>query len=66
MTSVTKKNRSTYFLAILSTYIVLQFLWWGYMLIVENPKKATMVIGESLVKLPDAAVGIQKLFENRE
>jgi indole-3-glycerol phosphate synthase len=25
-----------------------------------------VLIGESLVKLPDAAVGIQKLFENRE
>lgn len=68
MTSVTKKNRSTYFLAILSTYIVLQFLWWGYMLIVENPKKATMVIGEGGVFLLILVYGIWRyqLSMNRE
>ena len=68
MTSVTKKNRSTYFLAILSTYIVLQFLWWGYMLIVENPKKATMVIGEGGVFLLILIYGIWRyqLSMNRE
>ncbi len=54
------KNRKTsgYFLAILSAYIILQFLWWGYMLITENPAKATMVIGEGSVFLIILIYGI--------
>ena len=68
MITISKKNRSTYFLAILSTYIVLQFLWWGYMLIIENPKKATMVIGEGSVFLLILIYGIWRyqLSMNRE
>ena len=42
----------------LSAYIILQFLWWGYMLVVNNPHKATMVIGEGSVFLLILIYGI--------
>ncbi len=63
-----RKNRSTYFIAILSAYIILQFLWWGYLLIIENPKKATMVIGEGSVFLLILIYGIRRyqISMNRE
>lgn len=54
------KKTTGYFLAFLSAYIILQFLWWGYMLISENPTKATMVIGEGSVFLLILIYGISR------
>ena len=58
MKKTTNKKTSRYFLGILSAYIILQFLWWGFMLITENPNKATMVIGEGSVFLVILIYGI--------
>lgn len=58
MKKTSNKKTTSYFLAILSAYIILQFLWWGYMLITENPTKATMVIGEGSVFLLILIYGI--------
>jgi len=58
MKKTRNKKTTSYFLAILSAYIILQFLWWGYMLIKENPAKATMVIGEGSVFLLILIYGI--------
>ena len=60
MKNKSNKKTTSYFLAILSAYIILQFLWWGYMLIKENPAKATMVIGEGSVFLLILIYGISR------
>jgi two-component system phosphate regulon sensor histidine kinase PhoR len=60
MKNKSNKKTTSYFLAILSAYIILQFLWWGYMLIKENPAKATMVIGEGSVFLLILIYGIAR------
>lgn len=60
MKKTSNKKTTSYFLAILSAYIILQFLWWGYMLIKENPAKATMVIGEGSVFLLILIYGISR------
>lgn len=52
------RKQSSYLLLMLSAYIILQFLWWGYMLVAENPKKTTMVVGEGLVFLIILVYGI--------
>jgi two-component system phosphate regulon sensor histidine kinase PhoR len=58
MKKQSNKKNTRYFLGILSAYIILQFLWWGFMLITENPNKATMVIGEGSVFLIILIYGI--------
>ena len=53
-------KRSRVILILLSAYIVLQFLWWGFMLVQDSPKKTIMVFGEGTVFLIILFYGIYR------
>lgn len=57
-------KRSFYFLLAMAIYIVLQFLWWGYMLVSESPKKMLMIVGEGGVFLVILIWGIWRYHKS--
>ena len=66
-----KKSKSTYWLYFLGAYVIVQFLWWGYLLIqlsayIPNQdaslsKRVGMVIGEGAVFLLILCFGFYKI-----
>lgn len=61
-----KKNRSKLILTLLSIYILLQFCWWGYLLVHANYQKTFMIIGEGFVFLSILIFGIWRLNQSIE
>jgi two-component system, OmpR family, phosphate regulon sensor histidine kinase PhoR len=63
--------RSLVWVILISTYITLQFFWWGYLLTElykktspDSTSKTYMVLGEALVFFVFLAFGIYKLFKS--
>lgn len=59
-----KSSRSKTLLVLLSLYILLQFCWWGYLLLQSNSKKILMVFGEGTVFLTILFLGIWRLSKS--
>ena len=59
-----KSARSKTLLVLLSIYILLQFCWWGYLLIQGNSNKTFMVLGEGFVFLSILFFGIWRLYKS--
>ena len=59
-----KSARSKTLLVLLSIYILLQFCWWGYLLIQGNSNKTIMVLGEGFVFLSMLFFGIWRLYKS--
>lgn len=59
-----KNSRSKTLLMLLSLYILLQFCWWGYLLLQSNSKKMLMVVGEGTVFLSILFFGIWRLSKS--
>lgn len=65
------KRQTAIFFYILSAYVVIQFLWWGYHILelskltaetdVVMKKRVTMIIGEALVFFPILFLGFWKI-----
>jgi len=59
-----KTTRSKTLLIFLSLYILLQFCWWGYLLLQSNSNKMLMVLGEGTVFLAILFYGIGRLYSS--
>ena len=59
-----KSYRSKTLLVLLSLYILMQFCWWGYLLLQSNSKKMLMVFGEGTVFLTILFFGIWRLSKS--
>lgn len=54
-------KKPAFLLGLLSLYVILQFLWWGYLLIHGTLGKAAMVIGEGAFFLVVLIIGIWRI-----
>ncbi|MEY4215756.1 MAG: hypothetical protein RLZZ68_212 [Bacteroidota bacterium] len=59
-----KSSRSKTLLVLLSVYILMQFCWWGYLLLQSNSEKMLMVFGEGTVFLAMLFLGIWRLSKS--
>jgi len=61
-----KRNRSKLILVLISIYILLQFCWWGYLLVHANYQKTLMIVGEGFVFISILIFGIWRLNQSIE
>ena len=59
-----KRTSNLSFLLVLSAYILLQFCWWGYLLITGEANNTWMIVGEGSVFLAILIFGISRLYKS--
>lgn len=58
------KSRASFYILLLSLYVLLQFVWWGYLLVSGQPTRIYMVLGEGAVFLGLLIIGIWRLYDS--
>ena len=58
------KSRASVYILLLTFYILLQFVWWGYLLVSGQPNRIYMILGEGAVFLGMLLFGIYRLYKS--
>lgn len=58
------KSKASFYILLLSIYVLLQFIWWGFLLVSGQPTRIYMVIGEGTVFLGLLIFGIWRLYSS--